>query len=280
MAGVVMVATFNSSSHEADAFALGLQAAIFPAGRGQPAHPAILAEAKKYLHEEAERQRPGDFDAEPANAEDTLIAKFKAISESQATGDAAKIQTAQSGYHKAVAKAIRESNQHLAGQVRRLAEESSLLWWVLSEYSSILKCASDKIDRPAFSLVAAAEAAGRTHILPPPASIGALLDRALKPCKAGSKRSLVLGDFLDATDPGFREEQLKKINGADCVDLVPIITALSKCQEFGEAASAVKVLPNLCPGFDPTHALSPTEVALQFYQELMFLKSLSALKTP
>ena len=66
----------------------------------------------------------------------------------------------------------------LAGQVRRLAEETELLWWVLGEYSTSLKRPASELTAPAYALIAAAEAADRTQILPPPASIDALNPRA------------------------------------------------------------------------------------------------------
>ena len=60
-------------------------------------------------------------------------------------------------------------------------------------------------------------------------------------------------------------------------DLMPIVTGLAKCQEFGSPENAVQVLPKLCPGLDLEHALSAEEAAYQFYGELMFLKALGAL---
>jgi len=277
MAGIVMVTTFKESSEFADAFALGLQAADFPKGRWHPAQPAILFEANKYLSEEAEWRRPSDFHVESNDLEESILTKQKAVGEAEAAGDAGKITNARSAYNKTLAKGIKEGNKRLSDQIRRLAEESALLWWVISDSCFTLKRRTTSLTSVEFSLVAGAEAAQRTIILPPPVSIGFLLNRALAPCKAATKKKLSLQDFLEASDACFRAELLAKLNFADCGELLPITTALSKSQEFGEAASVSKVMPNLCPGFNVDHPLLPEDAALQFYNELIFLKALAEL---
>jgi hypothetical protein len=127
-------------------------------------------------------------------------------------------------------------------------------------------------------LIAAAEAADRTQILPPPPSADALLARVLKPCKSGPKKALTLIDFWSAADAEWRAALLRKISFSDSRDFVPVITGLDKCGEFGEASSAAKVVPNLCPGVSIEHPVSPAEAAQQLYVELMFLKALDALE--
>src|ERR1043166_7162880 len=123
-----------------------------------------------------------------------------------------------------------------------------------------------------------AATAARTEILPPPASANALLIRALKPCKSGPKKNLTLSDFLIATNNVWRAEQLKAITISDCPDFVPLVTSLSKTEEFGDVGSAISVMPKLCPGFDVQRNLLPIEVAQQLYLELMFLKALTAVE--
>jgi len=262
MAGVVMVTTFDDSSPKGNAFALGLRFSAFLDRSIQPAQPAISDEAEKYLQTEAEKQRPNDF----AHATTNLAIQ------AQSLGD--KTTPPEAAYEQVVDTEI----GRLSGQVRRLGEETALLWWVLTEYSDSLKRRTPDLKALEYALVAGAEAADRTHVLPPPRSARALLARALKPCKAGQKKkTLTLGDFLGAADSGWRAAQLKKLNFTDSVDLVPIVTGLAKCQEFGDPENAVQVLPKLCPGLDLGHALSTEEAAYQFYGELMFLKALGAL---
>ena len=262
MAGVVMITTFDGSSPKGYAFALGLRIAPFLDRSLEQAQPAIVAEAETYLQAEAEKQRPNDF-GQGATA---VIAHTEAAANKAGLPDLA--------YQQAVATAI----NGMAGRVRRLGEETALLWWVLTEYSDSLKRHTPDLKTIEYALVAGAEAADRTDVLPPPRSIRPLIARALKPCKPGRKRgTLTLGDFLGAADSGWRADQLKKLDFTDSVDLMPIVTGLAKCQEFGSPENAVQVLPKLCPGLDLEHALSAEEAAYQFYGELMFLKALGAL---
>ena len=85
----------------------------------------------------------------------------------------------------------------LAEQIRRLAEETGLLWWVISEYSTSLRRRTSGLTAPAYALIAAAEAADRTQILPPPPSADALLARVLKPCKSRPEEGPHPDRFLD-----------------------------------------------------------------------------------
>jgi hypothetical protein len=278
MAGVVMVTTFGASSLKGDAFALGLRAATFPGRAIQPAQSAILAEAETYLQVEAERQRPGNFLHSLVCPEDALVNKRKVIRQAAETGDAAKIGVAEAAYIKLYCATFKEGHDALAGQIRRLAEESALLWWVLGEYSTYLKRRVAELTAVAYALVAAAEAADRTHILPPPFSSPALLSRALKPCKSASKKSLSLIDFLGAADPNWRKECLKSVTFGDCTDLVPTMTGLAKLEEFGELSGAEQVFTRLCPGLSIAQALSASEATYQIYSELMFLRALRVLE--
>lgn len=166
----------------------------------------------------------------------------------------------------------------LAEQIRRLAEETGLLWWVISEYSTSLRRRTPGLTAPAYALIAAAEAADRTQILPPPPSADALLARVLKPCKSGPKKTLTLVDFWAAADAAWRAGLLRSVNFSDCSDFVPVTTGIAKCEEFGEATNAAQVVPRLCPGVSIEHPLTPAEAAQQFYVELMFLKALDALE--
>jgi GTPase-associated system helical domain len=277
MSGVVMTTTFEANSEEGDAFALGLRVSTFPRRTIQPAEPAILSEAHAYLQATAEKRRPSNFNEAPMSAETSLDANSQELAAALAGTDAATTRAQLGEYNKMVATAITASHKMLSEQIRRLAEESALLWWVLGEYSTSLERRTTGLTRGEYALAAGAEAADRTHILPPPPSAGALLTRALKPCKADSKKPLTLVDFLNATDRDLRATILKRIDIGASPDLVPLTTGLAKTEEFDDAAAAVKVLPRICPGVKVEHAISPSEAAQQFYDELMFLKALRVL---
>jgi hypothetical protein len=275
MAGVVMLTAFAEPSMAGDAFALGLRSASFPARKMEPAQVAILAEAEGYLKAEAERLRPNDFQVPEKVDGAKLDQEYKAIAE--ADTDAADLAAAEEAYHAAIADAINERSEPLFEQIRRLAEESALLWWILGEYSTSLKTRTSELTSSEYAFVAGAEAADRTHILPPPCSARALVVRALKACKEKPKKIFKLADFLAATDLNWSRELLGKVESIDCYDLVPLVAVLAKRKEFGDDDAAIKVLPRLCPGLSIEGPLVSADVAIQFYSEMVFLRALAAL---
>lgn len=274
MSGLTMVSIFNNSSDEADAFALGVRAASFPADRAQPVIPAMVGESEQYILNEAGRCRPDDFATVDDQITKTLTARAKAVIEAQGTGDLEKQKTAESSFRNSVVSTIAGSHSKLGARLHQLAEESGLLWWVFNEYSEELQSPLSKLSPQAYALVAASEAAGRTHIIPPPPCIGPLLARALRNCKT-AKKNPVLSDYVEAADPAWCASHVKELKLDDCYDLVPLSAAIKKTAELGDTTSALKAIPKLCPGVTTTIALLPPQAAQQFYNELVFLRALS-----
>lgn len=276
VAGIVMVTKFSGSSYEADAFALGLLAASFQNHRNGLAQPAILTESESYLHQESLKVRPDEFDASAGTAEKKIGAAHRTLRESEGTPDEAARQAAASAYHKSISGAILDAEERLTAKLRHLAEESSIAWWILGEYSDLLGKPVSSVSADQYSLAAASEAAQRTRLLPPPPSIKPVLARALRSCRKPSKAQFNIEHYL-GQDISWTSNYLKAINAADCVELVPVTTALRKMVELDDAAAVAKALPRLCPGVPRTASLTPAMMALQFYNELMFVRSLNEL---
>jgi hypothetical protein len=222
------------------------------------------------------KQRPDNFSNRIGGSERKIGAAYKAMREAEAAADEAARQSSTTAYHKAIGNAVADVEQELADRLVRLAEETGMLWWVLGERSDLLDRATPSISSRTYALVAAIEAAERTQILPPPASMDALLQRALKPCRSAGPKKLRLSDYVDEGGT-WRRDQLQRINAGDCAELVPITTALKKMEELADAAAVAKAVTRLCPGVKGDATLSPFEAARQFYNELVFLKALEAL---
>jgi hypothetical protein len=272
MAGLVMATTFEDGSHAADAFALGLRAARMGRDRGRPAVAALVPEAEAYILQEAARQRPNSF----ATEEDTHLAQltktYDAMREAEERdADVSKevsVKKARRAYHKAVAQQV------VWQQVRRLAEETQLLWWVVGDYSPTLSKRTAELAAISYALVAAAEAAARTLILPTPPASAALLIRVLGSCKSPRKKA-TLEELLTATNGDWRRRQVAATKSEDCRDLVPFCTALEKMEEFDDGAQAVRAVLKLCPDLKPKSELVPDEAARQYFCELSFLAALA-----
>ena len=145
MAGIVIVTALEKSSAVSDALSLGLRAGSFPLDRTVPAQPEIVTEAENYLQAESERMRPDAFEIKTESAEKKLGASYKTMRDLEAAGDTAKAQSARANYHKAVLDAVAENNTNIQSQIQRLAEESAMLWWVLGEHSTLLKCSTSTL---------------------------------------------------------------------------------------------------------------------------------------
>ena len=272
MSGVVAIASFEDRSSAADALALGIRAASWPQSRTQPARIEISSEATQYLVTEAETVRPEDFGQLPK--EDQLAGALKTLVAAEAGDDKPASAASLASYRRILEAHIANADRALARQVERLSEESALLWWVIAEHSVALSQPTADLSGAAYALVAAAEAASRTRVLPPPASAGPLIARALRSCKGSAKGELPLTKYLSAVDAGWRARHVSGLNASECADLVPFATALSKTEEFGDPKKAIEVLPNICPGVTGELMLTPAAAAEQHYFELMFLRAL------
>ena len=273
VAGLAMAARFEEPTNYSDAFALGLASAEFPVGRTHPVQPGIVTVSREYLLTEARRMRPGDSVDSASEIVKTLNTRSKALEEAEKTEDDAKIQQALASYRKSVASTIGDSYTALSNRVSQLSEESDLLWWVLSEYSSGLEKSFNDLHVASYAIVAASEAADRTSILPPPTAIFSLLSRVLRTCKP-SKKKLTVMDFLQGVPGDWRAKFVKSVVG-DCTDLTPLTTALVKTEELG--ISAAMSFTEKYFGINGNSELAPAEVAHQVYKELVFLQALDLL---
>lgn len=264
MAGVTMIAEFTRRSSRADALALGLKAAAYPPDRFHPAEQGIVDEAAAYLGKEANLLRPGQFGGR-GNWE-TVVDDIEALVSIEPTDDA--------GSQKARTKLVKSLDAAGGEPLRRLAEETQLLWWLLGGYSSQLDCPIDEIDPIAYALVAASEITERVQLLPPPAAIEAILLKALESRKPGRSRKTTVKRIISATDAAWRARTVSRHPVADCLDLVPVATALAKMEEAGDADLVPKLVAKACPGFSADAEMKLEDVAVQYNRELMFVKAL------
>ena len=276
IAGLAMVVKFGASTHEADMFALGCEAADFPAGRISPMQQGIIKEAKSYALKEAAIYRPNNFKDNTDEIVKPLIAKVKALTEAETTGEAEKIKSAEANYRKTLSDIIASSYRTLSNRTAQLAEENGSLWWALASFSETLEKSIENLSMQEYPLIAAFELARRIFTLPAPPSVGPLLTRAVSACGSGKKRA-TLGEYLTATDQKWVTDFAASVSIGDCTDLVPISTALSKLAELGDIGAVVKALPRFCPGFKD-RLFIPAEIAHQFFKETVFLRAVNSVR--
>jgi hypothetical protein len=268
MAGIIMIAASQKRLVLADAFALGIKAAAFPKHRSNAAQRGIVDEMGKYLDSKADSLRPSDFGT--SGARDAIVKTLERFAASVVPNNAPAAKKASED----IADALQQT---YGTRLQRLSEETGLLWWFLGGYSSELSREISRMSADAYALIAAAEAAERTQLLPPPPSIYAILSRALSQCKGAKKKNTSLKDVVAATDAVWRSKFVAAHPTADCADLAPMVTALAKVEDSGDITMLPKALQKACPGVAADLALPPVEAARQLYNELMFLKALALL---
>lgn len=264
-AGVVMLTAFERRTLIADIFALGIKASTFPLNRCKPAQLGIVEASAKYLSLKADALRPSNFGT--TKDREAIAQKLEAFG--VCVDDADERSKAQ--------EELAATLDNVYGEkIRRLAEETGLLWWLSGGFSSSLNQKTSDLDSAAYALVMATEAAERTQILPPPPSINAILGRALAACKA-TKSQFALKEIVNSASPSWRSKFVAAHSVADYADVVPLITAIQKTEEGG-ISTLVKVLPKTCPGVVATLLLTPLDAATQLYNELLFQKAFNEFK--
>lgn len=252
MAAAALYIQMETESAEADAVALGLAAAGFHPDPSQPVCKDLAPRAAEYLESESERMRPT-----PKVAGD-----YRALKKAtEATDWASNPEAPQ-----LVGKAVLE----LGDTMGRIAEENQFLWWLLSRRSSHLSLRREKMAAKEYALVAAAEAAERVALLPPPACVESLIDEVLSQCAKATNVALPLADVVDAANIGGLSAVTA---GAELGELCPLQGLLGVRRAGGkvDAASLEKL------SIPEKLKVSPTEAAKQYFRELMFLRALAQL---
>lgn len=252
MATAAIYIQMDTESVEADAVALGVVAAAFPPDRVQPVCKELALRSAEYLTSESEHVRPT-----PKVATDYRALKNATEDEGWASEPEAP---------QLIGKAVLE----LGDTMGRIAEENQFLWWLLSRRSSLLSMRREKVSVKEYTLVAAAEAAERVALLPPPPSVESLIGEVLTHCSKASNAAGPLADFISAASI----DSLKAAAaGKDVRELCPISGLLGVRRGGGKLDG--ESLANF--GLQPELKVSPTEAANQYFRELMFLRALEQL---
>ena len=251
MATAVAYTLMESSTGEADAVALGLHAAAFPADRVAPVCSEIMEKASEYLGSESERVR-----SEIGTEEEE-----KSLSE---LGDLVREEKVEEAEN--ISTMIAENVVNIGKTVERLTEENQFLWWLVGRQSSICKIRREKLKPDAYALVAAVEAEKRVAIMPPAASIEALLEDTVLQCGEGKNTDRPLAHYVDEA-----ASFLGKIDAES-----PSVAQLTPINSIRVAHSTgTKVDKGFLKGLKMPHKHEvPAECAArQYFRELVFLRA-------
>jgi len=252
MATAALYSQMETESPEADAVALGLLAGVFIPDRIQPVCKELTQRAGEYLARESERMRPTP----------KVKAQYQALKEAVNSANWA----ANTGATELVGKAVLELGETMG----RISEENQFLWWLLGRRSSLLNSRRNQITPKQYALVAAAEAAERVALLPPPSSVEALIEEVLTQCLKPSTSAASLVDFIDAVNLDCVEATAV---GAGAHELGPL-TSLLELRRTGGKVDSVALGKLHIPA---KLKVSPFEAARQYFRETMFFKALAEL---
>lgn len=271
MATAAVYELLEDPSKVADAVALGLQAANFPASRGEPVCQEIMTRAAQYLVAESERVRPRIYVDTLTKAEKQAEAAFASLKAAAETDSPQEMGKAAEAMGRGVLMAIKESHQQLGDVIVRLTEESQFLWWLIGRRSSALNVCRELLSSETYALPAAAEAAERVAILPPAASIESILDETLSQCGKKSAPSLTLAELVANVDANWAQSVA---TSAMACELTPIASLVAMRPKSGKLdVNSIRKF-----GMTPKMKFTPSEAARQFFRERLFLRALDKLR--
>ena len=252
MATAAAYSIMESPSDEADTVALGLQAAAFPPYRVEPVCSEIMGKASEYLGSESERVRP-EIESEEDDKPFSELARLVREKEIEGTED--------------VNTKIAQNVVNLGRTVERLTEENQFLWWLVGRQSPICKARREKLKPDAYALVAAVEAETRVGLLPPAASVEALLEDAVLQCGDGKSTNHSLAHYVNEAAAA-----LGKIDAE--TPSVALLTPINSVRVAN--ATGVKVDKGLLKTLKipHKHEVSCEGAARQYFHELVFLRAL------
>lgn len=252
MATAGLYSQMETESNEADAVALGLLAAAFQPDRIQPVCKELMQRAAEYTATESERLRPTP----------KVEGKYRALKKAFNIDDWAASREATMLLGNAVLE--------LGETMGRISEENQYLWWLLGRRSSLLNTQRDKLAAKEYALAAAAEAAERVALLPPPASVESLIGEVLTQCSKGATAAVSLVDLIKAAKIDSMRTTAVATVARDLCPLASLIeTRVAGDTVDGASLEKLSISVKL--------KVSPMDAANQYFRELMFLKALTQL---
>jgi hypothetical protein len=274
IAAVALLQTLDSGSKFSDILALGI---ISGACKGQRTlapfsrlleRASSLAAARGIEIRKREPVTLGAVNLPKRHLED--LKKVAADPTIIRDGAAVAIQEAISGVGK-VYDAAKTAVSEVDLVLETLAEETNILWWVLSEYSRDLNKPLTSLAAPTAALAVARELADLTCGSPGPRAAVSFLTRQLQHTSKNSE-PVSLSDAIGTMTAEWRET-LKNKYTQKPLDLCPVVQAVAKSTETdapNDWHAAFQKITHL----DASMLFEPIALSEQLFDEMMFLNAL------
>lgn len=169
------------------------------------------------------------------------------------------------------ANQIQKAYASIVNEVENLREEAEMLWWYIGGYSDDGKKFFNELERNIAGLLASKDIVELTDYRAGPAAAEAILFRIINSAKK-AKKDLGFYEVIDSVYENYSDSLSCDYDLVGIHDFFPVNTSLAKMLENGKGSwsNAFKKLT----GFANEPVISPNDIALQFYRELLLLKQI------
>lgn len=285
LAGASIICCIDESLASADKLALATVCADCQQLALPTLVPEIISIAKNYLKKSSSNLRSLEMLTPVKSAKvniDELMTNFEAgiqQNDIQVLGSAAKalfekLSNVRVQNIVSLNKQIKVVNRSL----ELLREESDILWWIFAENSNDLECRMSDINSSSACIIAGKELADLTMVQPGPFSVEAFLDKMLRTVKNELPERVTLKEAIESTPMEWKEKWTDQMNVNKVEDFCPIYLAASKSVETsGDSAWTAIFEPK--SSIKANSTISPLKLALQVYQESLFIKALHKIES-
>ncbi|MCI0718251.1 MAG: hypothetical protein L0338_04665 [Acidobacteria bacterium] len=278
LAGGVIAKLVSKSSTQAHAAALAVSCIEAQGLRRASRLQGVVDECMQYLAAESVRVR--EADQEPVK--DMNVAHLtKRIAErgGVAAGD---VNSVWNGVDAVLKEVLAQHTAHTSSinttvnkAVRRLAEQTDILWWLFGEHSLDGAKAFSDLSIPEACYWGARDLAALTRFIPGPFATPAFLTRMLRLVSNQVPATVTIQKAVDACEKEWKERWLPELRlQQQMPELCPLLFAIEKSIEVGGGSGWTAAFDH-ATGLTANGKLAPAQLAAQVYHELLLARALS-----
>lgn len=278
LAGGVIAQLVSESSSQADAAALAVSCIDAKGLRQSARLQGVVDECMPYLAAESVRVRMVDKDP----VKDLNVTHLtKRITErgGVGVGDANSVWN---GVDVVLKDFLKQHTAHTSSintavneTVRRLTEQTEILWWLFGEHSLDGTKAFSELSIPEACYWGARDLAAITQFIPGPFAVPAFLTRMLRLVSDQMPASVTISKAVVSCGREWKERWIAELTlQQQMPDLCPMLYAIAKSVEVG-GGSGWKAAFKHATGLPASGKLPPVQLAAQVYNELLLVRVLS-----
>lgn len=151
-------------------------------------------------------------------------------------------------------------------------EESQLLWWLNTHWSTIKNCTYKSLKKNEACMLIGYEVAEMVEVFPGPYCIDGIFSRMLDVCK-GASSDVAFAELIQSLDEDFKNFLIKKFSDNNFTECLPLTTAVKYAHNTSSKLEwANKFEKEIHIDSITEKKFSPLEYAKQFYYEILVQK--------